>query len=97
MFVAPSKARQAGSGTPPSRTAAVRVTTFQWPCGTGPSTRTPLGARPWVRSIAVVAPLSSTKTSRAGSTAANSSRQAARSAFSSGRSCSAARRDFFFA
>ena len=43
------------------------------------------------------APDSSTKTNRAGSTAANSSRQAARSAFNSGRSCSAARRDFFFA
>ncbi len=71
------------------------VTTFQWPCGTGPSTRTPLGERPCVRSIAVLAPASSTKTSRDGSTPANSSRQAARSAFSSGRSCSAARRDFF--
>ena len=70
---------------------------FQWPWGTGPSTRTPLGARPWVRSIAVLAPVSSTKTNRVGSIAANSARQAARAAFSSGRSCSAARRDFFCA
>ena len=95
--VAPSKARQADGGTPSSRTAAVSVVIFQWPCGTGPSTRTPEGARPWVRSIAVLAPDSSTKTNRAGSIAANSRRQDARSAFSSGRSCSAARRDFFSA
>jgi hypothetical protein len=97
VSVAPSNARQADAGTPSRRTAAVNVTTFQWPCGTGPSTRIPLGARPWVRSIAVLAPLSSTKTSRAGSIAANSCRQSDRSAFRSGRSCSAARRDFFFA
>jgi hypothetical protein len=50
-----------------------------------------------VRSIAVLAPLSSTNTSRDGSMPANSARHAARSAISSGRSCSAARRDFFFA
>ena len=97
VSVAPSNARQADSGTPPRRTAAVRVTTFQWPCGTGPSTRLPLAARPSVRPIAVFAPLSSMKAIRAGSIAANSSRRAARSALNPGRSCSAARRASFFA
>ncbi len=71
------------------------VITFQWPCGTGPSTRTPLGERPCVRSMAVLEPVSSTNTRRVGSSRANSSRQAARPSFNSGRSCSDARRDFF--
>jgi hypothetical protein len=95
--VAPSKAGQAEGSTPSSRTAAVSVVIFQWPCGTGPSTRTPEGARPCVRPIAVLAPVSSTETNRAGSIAANSRRQACRSAFRSGRPCSAARRGCFCA
>jgi hypothetical protein len=73
---APSQARPAGGGTPSRRTAAVSVVISQWPWGTGPSTRTPPGARPWVRSIAVAAADSATKTNRAGSIAANSWRHA---------------------
>jgi hypothetical protein len=50
-----------------------------------------------VRPIAVLAPDWSTTTNLAGSIAANPSGRAARSASRSGRSCSAARRDRFFA
>ena len=97
----PSPRRRPGRPPPGRRRAGPRrsaSSTFQWPCGTGPSTRTPLaGAAVGAVHRRGWRPLSSTKTSRAGSIAANSSRQAARSAFNSGRSCSAARRDFFSA
>ena len=43
--------------------APIIVKVFQCPCGTAPSTRCPRGARPRVRVIAVLTPLSSTNTS----------------------------------
>jgi hypothetical protein len=42
----PVEDQAGGLGHTPRRTAAVRVKTFQCPCGTGPSARTPLEARP---------------------------------------------------
>src|ERR1019366_4672295 len=72
------------------RRAAMKVSVFQWPCGTFETRRSPRGERPWCRTIFVVTAVSSMNTRR-GSSAFNSARAAA----TSGRSCSAACSVFF--
>lgn len=52
---------------PVSRSAPVKVVVFQWPCGTPARQRSPRGARPRRRAILVDSPVSSIKTSFAGS------------------------------
>src|SRR5260370_388997 len=52
---------------PLRRSAATKVMVFQCPCGTRPIRRSPRGQRPLSRTILVLAAVSSTKTSRAGS------------------------------
>ena len=77
------------------RTAAIIVVVCQCPAGTGSTTRTPRGARPRVRVMSVFSPDSSMNTSRRGSTSLSCACHCSRAAFTSGRSCSAARSDFF--
>ncbi len=66
--------------TPPSRSAPSIVITRQCPCGTAPTTRSLGGARPCVRVMPVVAPLSSTKTSFRGGIELTFASHASRSA-----------------
>src|SRR4051812_13470965 len=85
---------------PPTPTAPTTVVVFQWPWGVRPGTRSPGAARPWVRAIFVLHPVSSTNTSRAAHSAARARTSAAhpsRAAFTSGRSRSLAASDFFSA
>ena len=63
--------------TPESRIPLISVIDSQWP-GVFVKTRCPTGARPYVRVIAVLAPHSSTKTSRRGSTPASPSQNSRR-------------------
>jgi hypothetical protein len=56
-----------GAVTAPQRSPATKVVIFQCPCGTRPTSRLPRGARPRVRTILVLVPVSSMNTSRAGS------------------------------
>jgi len=71
------------------------VVVHQCPAGALSTTRAPPMIRPYRRVMLVLAPLSSRKTRRCGSTWAMRSRHAARCAVTSGRSCSLACRDFF--
>src|SRR5215471_13887275 len=80
---------------PLRRSAATKVMVFQCPCGTRPIRRSPRGQRPLSRTILVLAAVSSTKTSRAGSNMPCSRIQRRRARATSARSCSAARRLFF--
>src|SRR6201981_1272910 len=80
---------------PLRRSAATKVMVFQCPCGTRPIRRSPRGQRPLSRTILVLAAVSSTKTSRAGSNRPCSRIQRRRACATSARSCSAARRLFF--
>src|SRR3954470_17406013 len=84
-----------GAVSPSARRAATNVVVFQCPWGTGMTSRAPTGARPYRRVMFVLAHVSSMNTSRAGSRAAIASAHSSRFAFTSGRSCSAARRTFF--
>src|ERR1700730_2469545 len=77
------------------RKPARKVIVFQWPHGTRPTTRWPRLARPRNRAMLVVVPVSSRKTSRAGSRSGCSACQAARASATSGRSCSLACTIFF--
>ena len=67
----------------------------QWPCGAESSNRSPPLHRPRSRVIFVFAPLSSMKTKRDGSIRRVFRAHQRRLRFTSGRSCSAARRVFF--
>jgi hypothetical protein len=80
---------------PPRRTAASIVQVFQCPCGTGSIARSPTSPQPYRRVMFVRVPLSSTNTRFSGGPPANVPCQASRAAFTSGRSCSTARSDFF--
>src|SRR5215813_4955969 len=80
---------------PLRRSAATKVMVFQCPCGTRPIRRSPRGQRPLSRTILVLAAVSSTKTSRAGSNMPCSRIQRRRARATSARSCSAACRLFF--
>jgi hypothetical protein len=85
---------------PPRRTPATAVITFQCPAGAWATQREPAALRPWVRTRLVIAPLSSRKITRAWSPPQASARaagQASRRAATSGRCCSVAWSDFFFA
>ena len=100
LDVAPERGRvrgprkTTGAVTPDSRRPQITVTVSQWP-GAEPWTRSPTGPRPWVRVIAVLAPLSSTKTSRRGSIPAACRRKARLFRWTSGLSRSWAWRSFF--
>src|SRR5215467_6214743 len=80
---------------PLRRSAATKVLVFQCHCGTRPIRRSPRGQRPLSRTILVLAAVSSTKTSRAGSNMPCSRIQRRRARATSARSCSAACRLFF--
>src|SRR5262247_2763824 len=80
---------------PLRRSAATKVMVFQCPSGTRPIRRSPRGQRPLSRTILVLAAVSSTKTSRAGSNMPCSRIQRRRARATSARSCSAACRLFF--
>src|SRR5262249_29340604 len=84
-----------GARIPLRRSAATKVIVFQCPCGTRPIRRSPRGQRPLNRTILVLAAVSSTNTSRAGSNMPCSRIQRLRARATSARSCSAARRLFF--
>src|ERR1700693_2618499 len=78
------------------RRPATKVVVFQCPCGILPTSRSPRGARPRSRAILVEVPVSSMKTSRAGSILGGLYAHSVRAAAaSSGRSCSATRTFFF--
>src|SRR6185503_5377904 len=84
-----------GAVMPSWRSPARKVRTFQCPQGTRPTRRAPRLARPRSRAMLVVVPVSSRKTSRAGSRSGCAAIQAARAAATSGRSCSLACTIFF--
>ena len=56
-----------GALTPSQRNPATKVVIFQWPCGIRPTTRQPRLARPRVRAMLVLVPVSSMNTKCAGS------------------------------
>src|SRR5215210_457172 len=91
--MAPSSTK--GALIPSWRRPATNVVVFQCPQGTLPTTRCPRGPRPRRRAILVLVPVSSTKTSRAGSSSGWLAFQRSRAAATSGRSCSAACTAFF--
>jgi hypothetical protein len=66
-LIAPSKTQ--GAVMPQQRRPAITVVTFQCPCGTGASNRSPRAARPCRRAMLVVAQVSSMNTRRPGSSA----------------------------
>jgi len=74
---------------------AMKVIVFQWPCGTAATRRWPRRHLPRRRAILVLAPVSSMKTSRVGSSAGCRARHTRRFSATSGRSCSAACAVFF--
>src|SRR5258707_8777924 len=80
---------------PLTRSAAMNVRVFQWPCGTLATSRLPRGERPEWRTILVVTDVSSIKTSRFARKDDCSAFSSARAAATSGRSCSAACSVFF--
>ena len=86
---------QGGTPIPRAVKAPMTVVVCQWPHGTGHTTRSPRGPRAYRRVMAVVAHVSSRNTSRAGSSRGWPARQSARARATAGRSCSAARADFF--
>lgn len=86
---------QPGAVTPSWRRAATKVMVFPCPNGAVAFRRAPLGARPWRRVILVLTPVSSMKTSRAGSMKGCAARRRSRAAATPGRSCSEAVRLFF--
>lgn len=76
----------------------MKVSVFQWPCGTLSISGRPLSPQPWVRVMLVFAQVSSMKTMRltmAGSIRRWSQNQRARRRTTSGRSCSLAKSVFF--
>ena len=73
----------------------MKVSVFQWPCGTFATNRSPRGERPYRRTIFVVTDVSSMKTRRRALSFGCSAFKSARAAATSGRSCSAACRLFF--
>src|SRR5215204_582608 len=78
------------------RKAATKVIVSHSPHGARPINSVPRGPRPQSRTIFVVTAVSSTKTSRAGSSMPCSRIQRRRARATSARCCSAARRLFFF-
>src|SRR5271157_2142644 len=90
--VAPGNA--SGARTPSRPNAAMTVSVPQ-EVGTGPIARSPRGAQAWVAVIAVLTPVSSTKTSRFGSICFTFLRNRRRFFWTSGRLRSAACRVFF--
>src|SRR4051812_45772544 len=84
-----------GAVMPSWRSPARKVRTFQCPHGTRPTRRAPRLARPRSRAMLVVVPVSSRKTSRAGSRSGCAAIHRARAAATSGRSCSLACTIFF--
>src|SRR3974390_2791713 len=84
-----------GAVMPCRRSAATKVIVFQWPWGTGPTSRSPRTQRPYSRTILVLAEVSSMNTSRDGSNMPCSRIQRRRAKATSARSCSAARNAFF--
>ena len=88
----------AGTVTPQVRRPARNVVVFQWPSETGASGRGPQNDRPWRgRVMLVLAHVSSIKTSRWGSRPTCGTAPLGAAVWTSGRSCSAACRVFFFA
>src|SRR3954462_3880807 len=83
------------AATPSRARAPSTVSRFQWPQGTVPAARRPLGARPEARVIRVSTPHSSRNTRRRGSIPASSARHSALARARSALSCSAARSAFF--
>jgi hypothetical protein len=77
------------------RRPATKVVVFQWPQGALPISRRPLRQRPRVRTILVLVPVSSMKTSFLASRPSWSAFHFWRASATSGRSCSAARSVFF--
>ena len=77
------------------RKAPTKVSVFHAPSGTEPTTRTPLGARPRIRTRLELTAVSSINTSRAGSSAPCSRIQRQRALATSGRCRSDACRLFF--
>src|SRR4030066_1638042 len=73
----------------------MKVVVFQCPCGAEATQRSPFGARPRVRVISVLAPVSSRNTSFAMSSVGWASIHARRAACTSSRACSLACRVFF--
>src|SRR5689334_18538112 len=92
-FMAPSITN--GAVIPRRRKAPTKVTVFQAPCGAYASSRSPRGARPRSRTIAVLVQVSSMNTSRAGSNMPCSRIQRRRARATSARFCSCAYRLFF--
>lgn len=87
-FIAPS--RTIGAVMPESLSAPVNVVVFQCPCGIGERHRSSQRAHPRSRDIFVLRPVSSMKTSRAGSRSNWPSNQSRRRFRRSGHSCSTA-------
>src|SRR5215204_5493637 len=56
-----------GASTRSARRAAMKVSVFQWPCGTRASRRSPRGPQPRSGAMLVLTHVSSMKTSRPGS------------------------------
>ena len=77
------------------RRPATKVVVFQWPQGVLPINRRPLRQRPRVRTILVLVPVSSMKTSLLASRPGWSAFHFCRACATSGRSCSAACSVFF--
>lgn len=92
-FIAPS--RTIGAVMPESLSAPVNVVVFQCPCGIGERHRSSQRAHPRSRDIFVLRPVSSMKTSRAGSRSNWPSNQSRRRFRRSGHSCSTACAVFF--
>ena len=92
-FIARSMTK--GAAMRSCRRPATKVVVFQWPCGTALTSRLPRSARPRRLAMLVVVPVSSMKTSRAGSRPGWPSFQAVRAAATSARACSAACAVFF--
>lgn len=74
---------------------ATKVVVFQWPWGMSMTRRFPRGARPWVRVKLVLAHVSSKKNHHDGSMAGCRAFQSSCCIWTSGRSWSLARMDFF--
>src|SRR4030088_650533 len=92
-FIGPSRTH--GATRPSQRRPAVKVVVFQCPQGALPISRWPRRQRPWVRTILVEVPVSSTNTRRVVSSSVWLAFQRCRASATSGRSCSAACRVFF--
>lgn len=94
-FIAPLMVRWQST-----RSFLIAPTTVMFPpqfAGLSSQTRCPAGARPYEGVMAKLHPDSSMKTSRSGSIFETSARNVRRLAWTSGRCCSEAEKDFFFA